>query len=445
MSGSGANTPGAGPNPGQQLPQAGPQQQQQQQQAGPQQAQPQQQPLRGPATMQDVTDALANMMNAITQLTTAVQTLAARPAPPTPTVNATVNANREVAFVEKPAGFHGKDSASARLFRAAFIIYAQGQPDRYAARDANGAFQRDANGTIVADSSKWILGALSFMHGDAAEWARPYIEAAAEGRFIFNNSRADFWDAFKKRFEPIDEKAEALNKLQACTQGDRRFAEFFAEFQSLATTTGLSEHDLALRLRNKLSKDYLERLSYQLLPNGRGPTTYQELQNAGFAIDRLKDTLAQDLSARQGRGHASTSTAPARAFRDPDAMEIDAVFDDQFKGLTGDALKRQMDRVLRDRCKVCGSKGHRADDPRHRDVVCNHCGNKGHYQRLCRARLEGRPPKSSSSAAVRATDTSSSATASSSSSSSDSEARDAALAALKDQLELIQKQISGFT
>ena len=75
--------------------------------------------------------------------------------------------------------------------------------------------------------------------------------------------------------------------------------------------------------------------------------------------------------------------------------------------------------------------------------VCNHCGNKGHYQRLCRSRLEGRPPKSS--AAVRATDTSSSATASSSSSSSDSEARDAALAALKDQLELIQKQISGFT
>ena len=65
--------------------------------------------------------------------------------------------------------------------------------------------------------------------------------------------------------------------------------------------------------------------------------------------------------------------------------------------------------------------------------------------RLCRARLEGRPPKSSSSAAVRATDTSSSATTSSSSSSSDSEARDAALAALKDQLELIQKQISGFT
>ena len=444
MFGSSANTPGAGPNLGQQLPQAGPQQQQQQQ-AGPQQAQPQQQPLRGPATMQDVTDALANMMNAITQLTTAVQTLAARPAPPAPTVNATVNANREVAFVEKPAGFHGKDSASARLFRAAFSIYARGQPDKYAARDVNGALIHAAGGGYAADSTKWILGALSFMHGDAAEWARPYIEAAAENRPIFNNSRVDFWDAFKKRFEPIDEKAEALNKLQACTQGDRRFAEFFAEFQSLATTTGLSEHDLALRLRNKLNKDYLERLSYQLLPNGRGPTTYQELQNAGFAIDRLKDTLAQDLSARQGRGHASTSTAPARAFRDPDAMEIDAVFDDQFKGLTGDALKRQMDRVLRDRCKVCGSKGHRADDPRHRDVVCNHCGNKGHYQRLCRSRLEGRPPKSSSSAAVRATDTSSSATASSSSSSSDSEARDAALAALKDQLELIQKQISGFT
>ena len=47
-----------------------------------------------------------------------------------------------------------------------------------------------------------------------------------------------------------------------------------------------------MQLRSKLSKDYLKRLSYQLLPTGQGLTTYQELQNAGFAIDSAKDMLA---------------------------------------------------------------------------------------------------------------------------------------------------------
>ncbi|GJF00602.1 hypothetical protein PsYK624_168950 [Phanerochaete sordida] len=367
---------------------------------------------------------------------------------PAPAVNATVNAaTREIAFVEKPVPFRGKSAEATKHFRSAYTLYANGYKERYGARDAQGNFQRNANGNILMDAPKWITGALSFMQDDAAEWARPYLEAAAENQVIFNGTRVEFWKQFKNRFEPANEKADAMNKLQACTQGDRRFAEFFAEFQALASSFGLSDLNLAARLRTKFNEDYLKRISYIIVPaTGKGPKTYAELQAAGYTVDRSKDTLLQDLATRQadtGKARA-TPSAPVRVFRDPDTMEIDAAsIDEAFKGLRGNDLRKQFDSVMRGRCRVCGSKGHKANDARHRDPVCHHCQRKGHWVVVCRSRIEGLPPTAPSPTAnIRANDTASSD--SSSGLPTGPNTREADLAALKDSVALIVKQLASF-
>ena len=246
--------------------------------------------------------AITQMAQAMATLATAVTTLTNTIGNNQATVNAAINSNKVTPFVEKPVPFKGKGSDSARLFRAAFRIYAEANKEKYALRHPDGRLARDAQtGAVLPDSQKWIVGALSFMQDEAADWARQYIEQAADNKVLFNGTRTNFWQAFKDRFEPVDENAEALSKLQACTQGNRRFAEFFAEFQALASHTKLSNDDLAARLRTKLNKDYLERISYMIDPvSCRGPETYDQLKNCCFVVDRSKDKLQQDLAAQQG-------------------------------------------------------------------------------------------------------------------------------------------------
>ena len=81
------------------------------------------------------------------------------------------------------------------------MVYAQGSEERYALRDARGNFVLDpVSQTVLVDSQRWILGALSFFQGEAAEWARQFIEDAAAGLTLFNGHRSEFWTAFQQRF-----------------------------------------------------------------------------------------------------------------------------------------------------------------------------------------------------------------------------------------------------
>lgn len=123
---SGQNTPLPGnPNP--------------QQQPGPSQtAQPGQPSVIDPvaAALIRMADTITRQSDAINTLTATMQAFTQRPAQaPAPTVNATVNTHREIAFFEKPAPFRGKGSDAARLFRAAFKIYVEGQKEWYGRRD----------------------------------------------------------------------------------------------------------------------------------------------------------------------------------------------------------------------------------------------------------------------------------------------------------------------
>ena len=123
-------------------------------------------------------------------------------------------------------------------------------------------------------------------------------------------------------------------------------------------------------------------------------------------------------------------------------MDIDAAnIDDAFKGLSEEEIRKQFGKVMKDRCCVCGSKAHKSTDSRHCDTVCRHCGKPGHCATVCLHRLTSKPAVKTEAARI-ATVASTSLNGSSVSGSSDD--RDAQIAALKDQLESMQKALSGF-
>lgn len=352
---------------------------------------------------------------------------------------------RSVTIIEKPQAFKGDDSETARLFRHAFLVWVRANPRAFARRDAQGAPIIGANGVPIHDDAKLIASALSFMQGPAGTWARPYIESVATGQAIFNNDWNLFVEAFKAKFEPVDATAEAKSKIQAMRQAGRNFSSYLAEFEMWSPRTGWSHLDLYDRLKAGLDTDYITRLSYFMPP----PADYNSLVRCGKQIDVTLVDLHNNLAA------AGKATKPAQqqarpnnasAFRDPNAMDIDASnLDEMFKGLsTREDITAQHRRVMKGRCRVCGSKAH-TDASRHQNVTCNWCGKKNHWQKICISRLCGEPRAQ----AVKATDTSdpaasiastSTASASATSASSDMEAT---IAALRDALDAQAKQMAA--
>ena len=170
--------------------------------------------------------------------------------------------------------------------------------------------------------------------------------------------------------------------------------------------------------------------------------TYDDLVKYGKQVDIQLQDLRSNLAAISGKPAPAPKTSSHTAFRDPNAMDIEATnFDDAFRGLTDrEAIKKQWAKVLRDRCSCCGSKGHkRADVPQHKDSVCNHCGKSGHWAKICLSRLYGEPKRAPQAQAVRAT----SETSSSGSTNSSNNDHGAELAALKDMFAVQQKQMAS--
>ncbi|EKM49175.1 uncharacterized protein PHACADRAFT_201938, partial [Phanerochaete carnosa HHB-10118-sp] len=321
-------------------------------------------------TMQDVLNLMVTLVQNVNNLTTTVNQFVAHARQPVTTVSST----RSRSFVEKPATFDGKSSEKARLFRSAFRVYVRGNKEIFASRNAQDAIILDHAGNWIMDPLKMITGILSFMTDEAAVWARPHIDELSDGRTPFNANWDEFVKQFSAKFEPVDAKNEAKQKLMSIKQGDRTFADYLSDFETYSRRTGWSNNDLYDRLKSGMNSDYLNRLSY-FAPLA---TDYNMVKNYGATIDLQK----ADLAANQGKPVSqprSTTTTRSSGFRDPNAMDIDAMdisaarFDDLFQGLKDPAeIKRQYNKLMVGRCRVCGSKGHKADGA-HEDTKCQHC------------------------------------------------------------------------
>ena len=73
-------------------------------------------------------------------------------------------------------------------------------------------------------------------------------------------------------------------------------------------------------------------------------------------------------------------------------MDIDANWmSTQLAGLTGAQFINKHRTLMRGRCKVCGSKNHKAEDKHMSPVTCNHCRKNGHFASVCYQKLQGFP------------------------------------------------------
>lgn len=378
-----------------------------------------------PFTMDNLLAAMIQMSRTVTDLANTVQTH----------VVARGDSSDKTGVVQKPVTYDGKSMEGARLFRSAFMMWVRDNVKKFGQYDANGKIVVDPTGSIAYNRRKMISSALTFLTGEAAVWARPHIEALSENQPAFNDSWTEFLKAFKAKFEPVNAQQEAKEKLRAMKQGSRSFASYVSEFETWSPRTDWSKEDLFDRLKAGMSSEYIDRLSYyQPLA-----TTYDKVREYGFLIDIAMNDRKGNLQAAKGLpvgSSSSGSSSQASAFRDPNAMEIDAAkLDEYMTNVTPrdkQTLIKAWQKWMKTRCSICGSTSHRKDTGKHTgDNVCNHCGKKGHWGSVCLTRFIGGGKQT-----VAATSTEVAST------SSATQDQGAVIAALQDSIALQQKQMT---
>lgn len=157
-------------------------------------------------------------------------------------------------------------------------------------------------------------------------------------------------------------------------------------------------------------------------------------------IDANLSDLANSKLQQTGTGSSSAHISGGNN-RFLDAMNIDvAKIDGQFVGIKDrDGIWKQFQKVMKDRCQVCGSQNHKTSNNKHTNTKCNHCESDGHWSAVRVCRLQGVPAgpvtKGNDRVSIRSSNISSGT-------SSDYKAENAAL---KDRLNVQQKQMAcGF-
>ncbi|PIL32323.1 hypothetical protein GSI_05569 [Ganoderma sinense ZZ0214-1] len=323
-------------------------------------------PVQAPNTNNNLSDAVANLSNAMATLAT--------------------RTGQASKVVQKPAPFKGEQGAEARRFLAGFTMWATAQGSSLNVLDNQGLVtaRRDA---------EWIRSVLSYLHDDAAVWASPAMEVFAIGQIPFHGVWAEFCAEFKARFESVNEVIDAKEKLRDLWQGKLTVPEYAARFRELMDRTGYGNDDLRDRFYDRLNANIKDELVHTSRPTGH----LEELISVASAVDlHLRQRQAE---RDRERGKTATSvtkpiasgvnvfTAPKPS--DPDAMQVDAA-----------RTKEDFTREMRGRCYGCGSGTHVKKDGHHERDICGHCKKLGHREGVCMDKFLGRRPKAQTAAAT---------------------------------------------
>jgi hypothetical protein len=175
----------------------------------------------------DVAQALTSMGNAIASLTQAINQIILEPPQQhnalVPTTGAIVGAG-----VEKPAKYKGKKDdiqknvEDAHHFLAAYKAYACLQL---------ALNMMNAQGVITRKDSQWIGSFLSFMEGEAGDWATLYRKEMGNGTTPFNRKWDDTVKAFQESFSIISMEELAHTQLCKVRQGKGTAAQYCLRFK----------------------------------------------------------------------------------------------------------------------------------------------------------------------------------------------------------------------
>lgn len=314
------------------------------------------------ASVQDIQNLIAQLVNNQTQLQSAVQNIANH-----------VSTNKGVS---KPQNYDGKRSDDARRFLAAFELWVSGIP-------------------ALADEEKRIKSAISFLEGDAAIWATPISENISQvagnvpGVTLLYPTWNTFRDAFKGRFETVNAEVDAKQALKYLWQGKNSVASYAATFKQYASRTGYSDKDL----RDRFYEHLADRIKDALVMSNKDTSLINDLIEESIRIDTRQMQRAREKGRTTITSPGSSSgllpsspfnpipfTSPAR---DPNAMDVDAT-------TTGRSAEDYR-RFMAGKCYGCGSKAHRKAEGHHERDVCNHCGLTGHLASVCRRKFMGLP------------------------------------------------------
>jgi hypothetical protein len=258
--------------------------------------------------------------------------------------------------IAKPEPFTGK-ATEVRPFLAFFQNWAGKQKD-------------------LKDGEDWIASALSFMHGEASDWAarfaRQIAKAEEEGSeipFPFGGDWDQFEAELKTRFGSIDEEGEARREIKGMKQGKQSAAQYAQKFQDVGSRTGFSDQDLMERFCVNLNNSIRMHMVSMNLGQGKP----KDLSEAVKRACTIELAIHDPTLSNSGRGSAP----------DPYAMDIDAT-------RTGNGKSREeFLQRMRGRCFGCGSADHIKSNCNWKTEKCRYCARSGHIEKVCQDKFMG--------------------------------------------------------
>jgi hypothetical protein len=234
----------------------------------------------------DVAQALASTGNAIAGLTQAINQIIAGPQQQHSMLVSTTGAIVG-AGVEKPAKFKGKkdniqkNAEDACRFLAAYKAYACLQP---------ALNMVDAQGVIIRKDSQWIGSFLSFMEGEAGNWATLYREEMGNSTTLSNRKWDDAVKVFQEHFLVISMEESARTQLRKVCQGKGTAAQYCSRFEQYEKKCGYNNGTLRKFYYPGLNESFKQRLT-----NSTADTTN---------LPQLKSVVAQlDLKLQEYNRH----------------------------------------------------------------------------------------------------------------------------------------------
>jgi hypothetical protein len=330
----------------------------------------------------DTAAAFQQLSAALAQMATGIGAIAnARPP-----INVTTQS------LEKPEKYKGKIGPDARRFLTTFTVWAFSTGGQLNRQNAQGHYER-------IDES-WIRVALTFLQGEAAIWAQPYLEevmgaasAPPTAVFPFGGNWDTFRKAFLKRWDSPAEKQEAIEALHMLQMDRDTAAQYTTKFKEIAQRTGFGPDDLHYRYRLGLTTKLKDALAVTDKPQ----SNFEELAQTACEIDQRMRANRAEQAMKDGkplpRGYNSIIDAYSKkaSSTDPDAMDVDAI--NIMASILNPEQRKKWAVLMKDRCYACTSNRHQSKDcPVKKDKYkCEHCTLAGHNKQACLRRFAGHP------------------------------------------------------
>jgi hypothetical protein len=194
-------------------------------------------------------------------------------------------------------------------------------------------YKLEGNADRFPTSRLQFLYAYSLIGGDAACIVRPLIDKDI-------GTLPQLVSFLEATYGDPNRRATAQAKLATLRQGKKSFVSHFVEFRRLASDSELNEAGLIMQLKTSLSND-LRRAMIGI----QTPDSLNDYANQIMAYDNDLRFLTQQQFSTPARN---------KTYRDPNAMDIDAVKHDYAPVGSEERERRKRE----GRCFKCGSKDH---------------------------------------------------------------------------------------